>query len=183
MQLNNCRVVSSNPSSAGRYDYNRWERPKINSIYQQLRLIYFETLNAPILTWIVQFYHSFTPCTTTQTPLMSDEFDSLLKKLNDIQWDAITSLDNLPSLYLAQKSHLHECIFVAISPRNAICVWLKTCHWRLLPPYIGVSIHSHTLGSYVLATLIEFSIVLSKHHHSSSKCFTLLTLPSQCIQT
>ena len=29
---------------------------------------------------------------------MSDDFDNLLKKLNDIQWDTLTSTDNLPGL-------------------------------------------------------------------------------------
>ncbi len=43
-----------------------------------------------------QFYHSFTPCTVTQAPLMSDEFEVLLQKLNEIQWATLTSADNLP---------------------------------------------------------------------------------------
>jgi hypothetical protein len=43
-----------------------------------------------------QFYHSFTECTATQTPFMSDDFEIMLRKLSDIQWDILTSLDNLP---------------------------------------------------------------------------------------
>ena len=42
-----------------------------------------------------QFYHSFRECTATQTPLMSDNFDNLLKKLSEIQWDTLTSEDYL----------------------------------------------------------------------------------------
>ncbi len=31
---------------------------------------------------------------------MSDDFDLLLKKLNEIQWDTLTSMDNLPGSFI-----------------------------------------------------------------------------------
>ena len=42
------------------------------------------------------FYHSFTICNEDDVPLMGDEFDKLLLKLNNIAWDSITSSSNLP---------------------------------------------------------------------------------------
>ena len=42
------------------------------------------------------FYHSFTPCDDLKLPLMSDELDTLLDKLKDIEWNSITSSENIP---------------------------------------------------------------------------------------
>jgi hypothetical protein len=43
-----------------------------------------------------QFYHSFTECSRSQKPLMSEDFEILLQKLGEIQWDTLTSSDRLP---------------------------------------------------------------------------------------
>jgi hypothetical protein len=42
------------------------------------------------------FYHGFFHCTEETAPLMSDDFEVLLSKLNDLQWDAVTNTNNLP---------------------------------------------------------------------------------------
>ena len=45
------------------------------------------------------FYFSFTSCDANKdVPTMSDPFHLLLEKLNDLQWDAITSLETLPAV-------------------------------------------------------------------------------------
>ena len=44
------------------------------------------------------FYFSFTECFAGQyVPTMSDDFDTLLFKLNDIKWNSITSMESLPN--------------------------------------------------------------------------------------
>jgi len=42
------------------------------------------------------YYHSFSICDSDNVPLMSDEFEVLLEKLEDIKWNSITSSSNLP---------------------------------------------------------------------------------------
>ena len=42
------------------------------------------------------YYHGFLECNADTVPAMSDNFDILLEKLNSIQWDIITSNENLP---------------------------------------------------------------------------------------
>ena len=49
------------------------------------------------------FYFSFTECykdnlTEQYVPTMSEDFGTLLEKLKEIQWDSITSAENLPNL-------------------------------------------------------------------------------------
>ena len=45
------------------------------------------------------FYFSFTECFgENYVPTMSDPFDTMLMKLKDIQWNSITSAENLPNL-------------------------------------------------------------------------------------
>ena len=44
------------------------------------------------------FYHGFKDCDADTIPLMADSFDALLSKLSDLQWDVITSVDNLPGI-------------------------------------------------------------------------------------
>ena len=44
------------------------------------------------------FYHSFEECNEENIPLLGDEMDILLDKLHNIQWDLITSINNLPDL-------------------------------------------------------------------------------------
>jgi len=43
-----------------------------------------------------KFYHSFMLCSMEEAPLMSDDFELLLQKLDALQWDSITSTSNLP---------------------------------------------------------------------------------------
>ena len=44
------------------------------------------------------FYHSFGKCTQDDVPLLGDEMDVLLNKLHNMQWDLITSINNLPGI-------------------------------------------------------------------------------------
>ena len=45
------------------------------------------------------FYSSYTECFGEDlVPTMSDSFDSMLMKLKDLQWNSITSTENLPRL-------------------------------------------------------------------------------------
>ena len=39
------------------------------------------------------YYHSFTECSVVQTPVMSDDFDKLLDKLEHLQWDLVEGLN------------------------------------------------------------------------------------------
>ena len=44
------------------------------------------------------FYFSFTECYSEHyVGTMSDDFGSMLENLKDIQWDTITSMENLPN--------------------------------------------------------------------------------------
>ena len=45
------------------------------------------------------FYHSFSECNEKDVPIMGDDFDELLRKLSNIEWDSITSITNLPRKY------------------------------------------------------------------------------------
>ena len=61
------------------------------------------TLRSMILSLYIDycdgiFYHGFREC-NSDVPLMSDSFEALLVKLSDLQWDVITSMDNLPGVF------------------------------------------------------------------------------------
>ena len=44
------------------------------------------------------FYVAFEECySNNNVPTMSDDFDTILKKLNEIQWDALTWMEYLPN--------------------------------------------------------------------------------------
>ena len=44
-----------------------------------------------------KFYHDFTQCSSSEVPLLGEDMYSLLGKLNDFQWDTITSIGNIES--------------------------------------------------------------------------------------
>ena len=42
------------------------------------------------------FYHSFSNCDEEKVPTMSDDFDTILEKLNSLSWDSADWQDDLP---------------------------------------------------------------------------------------
>ena len=71
-----------------------------------------------------QFYHSFTECTATQTPFMSDDFETMLQKLNEIQWDTLTSEDHLQGMILHWVISVTESWGLSSTlcmPNSALC--------------------------------------------------------------
>ncbi len=86
----------------------------------------------------LQFYHSFTKCTQSQTPLMSDSFDLLLKKLTEIQWDTLTSMNNLPGGCL-QSFVCNFSLFTIVNLENIVFSERpKSIFWPIPKPIIVV---------------------------------------------
>merc|ERR1712080_191441 len=44
-----------------------------------------------------RFFSSFHVCDQKELPMMSDDFTTILKALNDIQWDTLTDASDLPT--------------------------------------------------------------------------------------